>query len=121
MLHWGQNIYNIFFDNIHPKGVVEKLLAKHYQDRWFVGASLRRGEGHKRHRTDADWLHRGKISCKHLRWIGKCVPARVHIANMRFHCNGWHTEARYQRRSGSVCMFCELDNSEDSIEHILHT
>ena len=62
----------------------------------------------------------GRQGCKHLRFIGSCLPSWVHLANVRFHFNGWHTERRYQRRSRSTCTFCQGDGSEDSIEHLLH-
>ena len=58
-------------------------------------------------------------SLSKLRLLSKWVPPRVHNSNVRLHFNGWHTEARSQRRLGSVCMFCRGEDSEDSIEHIL--
>ena len=56
-------------------------------------------------------------TCKHLRWLSRRVPPRVHIANTRFHFNGWHTRRRYQNRLELSCMFCKA--GEDSIEHFL--
>ena len=54
-----------------------------------------------------------------LKLLSRWVPPRVHISNVRLHFNGWHTEARYQRRVGIVCISCQREDSEDSIEHIL--
>ena len=37
--------------------------------------------------------------------LSKLVPPRVHDSNVRLHFNGWHTGARYQRRSAVfVCL-----------------
>ena len=47
------------------------------------------------------------------------MAPRVHTSNVRLHFNAWHTEARYQRRLGSICLLCQQEDSEDSIEHIL--
>ena len=55
-----------------------------------------------------------------LKWIGKRLPSRVHLANVRFHFNGWHTARRYQRRHGSSCPFCKNESAEDSIEHFVY-
>ena len=65
------------------------------------------------------WHRIGVVACKNLLWLGRRVPSRVHLANIRLHYNGWHTARRYQRRAGSTCLFCNADVSEDSIEHIL--
>ena len=111
-------MYNMFFDSIHPKGVVEHLLAHHYSSRWFAGTSFKTASGVLVPIADVA-LEMGNKGCKHLHFVGTCVPSRVHLANVRFHFNGWHTKARYQKRSGSTCLFCQLEESEDSIEHII--
>ena len=54
-----------------------------------------------------------------LKLLSRWVPPRVHISNVTLQFTGWHTEARYQRRVGSVCLFCQREDSEDSLEHIL--
>ena len=101
----------MFFDSVHPRGVVEKMLTCHYTTRWFAQAAATIPE--------AWFLQMGKAGGKHLRFIGQCVPSRVHLANIRLHFNGWHTQARYQQRTGSTCLFCNGRDSEDSIEHIV--
>ena len=109
----------MFFDKLHPVGVVQQLLAEKYKHRWAkANAHITRG-GEKDILTPATWVEMGRVGCKHLRWLGKVVPSRVHLANIRFHCDGWHTAARYQRRVGSQCVFCQQTQSEDSINHIL--
>ena len=55
---------------------------------------------------------------KHLKWLGKRVPPRVHQANIRLHLNGWHTKRRYQE--DGCCEFCGKKGSEDSIEHFFY-
>ena len=58
------------------------------------------------------------LGCIFLKWLSRRVPPRVHIANTRFHFNGWHTRRRYQNRQDLSCMFCKA--GEDSIEHFVH-
>jgi len=48
----------------------------------------------------------------------RCLRGYV-LANVRFFFNGWHSAARYQRRKGSCCVFCQRQDSEDSIEHLV--
>ena len=57
-------------------------------------------------------------ACNNLKWLSQQVPARVHLANVRLHFNGWHTECRYQVKN-STCRFCHDPDSEDRIEHYL--
>ena len=112
-------IYNMFFDSIHNKGVVQALLARHYSSRWFSGTECRPAPGIQAS-ISATWaLEMGRVGCKHIRFLGQCLPSRAHLANIRFQFNGWHTQARYQKRHASKCLFCQRDDSEDSIEHIV--
>ena len=62
--------------------------------------------------------HLAFTACQTLKWLSSQVPARVHVANVRFHFNGWHTHRRYQDRVRK-CRFCDLAGTEDSIEHFV--
>ena len=52
-----------------------------------------------------------------LLWLSSRVPSRVHIANLRWHYNGFHTAARYQKQAR--CIFCDSPSTEDRIEHFV--
>ena len=57
-------------------------------------------------------------ACSNLKWLSTRVPSRVHLANVRLHFNGWHSERRYQVRD-STCRLCRKEGCEDSLEHFL--
>jgi len=42
----------------------------------------------------------------------------THRCSVRFHCNGWHTDVRYQVKD-STCRFCSLPGCKDSIQHFV--
>ena len=111
----GRVAYDMFFDSLHKEGSARLVLISRYRERWCSPDFIQ-----TRVRLAPDIWHRiGVVACKNLLWLGRRVPSRVHLANIRLHYNGWHTARRYQRRAGSACLFCNADGSEDSIEHIL--
>jgi hypothetical protein len=95
----------MFSDCFHPPGATYCKLGSIYRDRWVKSVLY---EGYVPFLT--------YTACSNLKWLSTKVPARVHLANVRLHFNGWHTERRYQRKH-SVCTFCKLHGSEDSLEH----
>ena len=110
--------YNMFFDATHAKHSLLSTLREVMRNRWckcgFIRLPVLSGSS-----REALLGVVAQRSLSKLRLLSKWVPPRVHNSNVRLHFNGWHTEARYQRRLGSVCMFCRGEDSEDSIEHIL--
>jgi hypothetical protein len=112
--------YDMFFDSTRPKCSLPVALKEIIRNRWcefgFIRLPALSGS---RWNQEALLSILAQRSVAKLRSLSKCVPPRVHLSNVRLHFNGWHTEARYQRRLGSVCLFCQREDSEDSIEHIL--
>ena len=110
----------MFFDNTPPQRSLLLALKEMMRNRWckcgFIRLTIFSGS---RWNQEALVDTLAQRSLAKLRSLSKCVPPRIHISNVRLHFNGWHTEARYQRRAGSVCLFCQREDSEDSIEHIL--
>ena len=113
--------YEVFFDILHEKGAVQQVLRTQYKQRWCAPSliTVRLAGRSIRFLSDAVWNRLTSKACKNLLWLSRRVPARVHLANLRLHFNGWHTSARYQQRAGSTCLFCSQEGSEDSLEHIL--
>jgi hypothetical protein len=111
----GRVAYDMFFNSLHEKGAARDVLVMRYRERWCSNDLIRV----KARPTPDIWHRIGSVACKNLLWLGKRVPSRVHLANIRLHYNGWHTARRYQRRAGSICAFCNAATSEDSIQHIL--
>ena len=105
-----QLAYEHFFNHVHPSGAAQERIDVCFRNRW---RHLYLFNVYDIPKTTAR-------TCKNLRWLAKRVPPRVHIANVRFVCNGWHTARRYQNRVGSQCLFCCVQGCEDSIEHIVH-
>ena len=101
--------YDMFFHELHPPGSVHQVLMDRFSKHWDKPSLL----GHM-----SSGFY-SQVACHTLKKLSTEVPARVHLANVRFHCNGWHTEARYQRRLGSRCNFCQDPSSQDCIEHLL--
>jgi len=99
--------YSMFLDRLHPPGVVYYKLETIYQKRWCPSV-LPGG--------NPQFL--AYTACRNLKWLSMQVPSRVHLANVRLHFNGWHTDCRYQRRD-SLCRFCEGAGTEDRVEHFL--
>ena len=93
--------YDVFFDNIHPKGSAQLVLAQRFRRRWCSDSLV-----HVKSRHDKTWSQLAGLACKYLHLLSRRVPSRVHLANVRLHYNGWHTEARCQHRSNSKCVFC---------------
>ena len=112
--------YSMFFEHTHPKNSLLQTLKEVMRNRWSKCGFIRLPVI-----SESRWSHEALLhivaqrSLTKLRLLSKWVPPRVHISNVRLLFNGWHTEARYQRRLGSVCLFCQREDSEDSIEHIL--
>ena len=100
--------YEIFFKCIHPPGATIARLEECYRFRWcrLLGSNTP--------------MKLAVSAATHLKWLGKRLPSRVHLANVRFQFNGWHTARRYQRRVGSSCPFCNNEAAEDSIEHFVY-
>ena len=97
----------MFFKSMHTHKAAQVLLEWHYADRWckkHVIPSLK-----------APGL--AACACANLLWLSSRVPSRVHIANLRWQFNGFHTAARYQRKSR--CVFCDGEDTEDRIEHFV--
>ena len=46
-------------------------------------------------------------------------PPRVHLSNVRWQLNGWHTGRRYQQTLNTRCCFCTNPEAQDSIEHFI--
>ena len=112
--------YKMFFDDTHPKNSLLRTLKEMMRNRWCKCGFIRLPViSESRWNQEALLGILAQRSLTKLRLLSKWVPPRVHISNVRLHFNGWHTEARYQRRLGSVCLFCQQEDSEDSIEHIL--
>ena len=111
----------MFLDSLHAKGAVQEVLRSQYKQRWCAPSliTVRLAGRSIRFLSDAMWSRLTSKACKNLVWLSRGVPARVHLANLRLHFNGWHTSARYQQRAGSTCLFCSQEGSEDSLEHIL--
>ena len=104
-----QNIaYDMFLHHLHPPGSVHTLLMDKFTERWHKKGVL----------EHMSRQYFSQTSCHVLSSMSTLVPARVHLANVRFHFNGWHTAVRYQQR-GSSCVFCQQEGSEDSIEHLV--
>jgi len=98
--------YHMFLDHLHPTSACYYRVLDAYHNRWCKDIFVGGNEQYLAH-----------TACLNLKWLSTQVPARVHLANVRLHLNGWHTERRYQRNS--VCRFCEIADSEDSIEHFV--
>ena len=105
----------MFFNILHKEGDARVVLIKRYRGRWcapdFVQTRLRL--------APVIWHQIRMVACKNLLWLGRRVPSRVHLPNIRLHYNGWLTARRYQARVDSKCVFCNDNASEDSIAHIL--
>jgi len=102
-----QAAYDQYFDSIHPPGATLSRIDACYRKRWCSSNLINNKRIH----------HLAHTSCKYLRWLSKRVPPRVHIANVRFACNGWHTGRRYQLKI--PCRYCNGLSTIDSIEHIV--
>jgi len=108
ILHLNRIIYDAFHDNIYKHGATITRLKSVYAKRWCKPHLI----------SDKNVAGITLTAVKYLKWLARRVPPRVHIANTRFHFNGWHTKRRYQNRADKSCMFCKL--GEDSIEHFVH-
>jgi len=101
-------IYRAFHSNIYTVGATINKLKTVYANRWCKPHLI----------SEARVAGVALSAAKYLRWIARRTPPRVHIANTRFHFNGFHTLRRYQKRTDRSCMFCR--KGEDSIEHFVH-
>ena len=106
-IHVHNIAYNMFFDKIHPLGATYYRLEAIYSQRWVQSVLI---GGHVPYLTFT--------ACENLKWLSLQVPARVHLANVRLHFNGWHTDRRYQDKH-TQCRFCRDEHSEDSLEHYM--
>jgi len=108
-INFNKTIYNSFFNSLYHKHASIIRLEEVYRKRWCKQSLLNTPQPQKL----------ATAAAKHLRWISKRLPPRVHIACCRFQFNGWHTGTRYQKRDSTRCMFCKSDGAEDSIEHFV--
>ena len=101
-------IYKAFHEQIYKVGATTCKLISVYTNRWCKPHLI----------NEFNVAAIVLTACKYLKWFPRRVPPRVHIANTRFHFNGWHTRRRYQNRQDLSCMFCKA--GEDNIEHFVH-
>ena len=97
----------MFFKSVHPNAPAQVLLARVYAERWCLRNVVPSME--------APGL--ASLACSNLLWLSSRVLSQVHSANLRWHYNGFHTAARYQRKGR--CIFCDGEGTEDRIEHFV--
>ena len=100
--------YDAFHSNICMIGATINKLRAVYDKRWCRPHLL----------SETNVARVAMTAVKNLKWLARRVPPRVHIANVCFHFNEFHTQRRYRNRIGGSCMFCK--SGKDSIEHIVH-
>ena len=81
-LHVNRIIYEAFHSNIYTSGATITKLKSVYTKRWC--------KPHLISDKNVAGITLTKVKC--LKWLARRVPPRVHIANTRFHFNGWHTD-----------------------------
>ena len=102
--------YISFFNYFHTPGSVHSLFAERYGSRWCKADCL-----------DSDQIEKlANVAVGNLKWLSKHVPPRVQMSNIRLHLNAWHTKMRYQQKENVECVFCEVDGTEDRLEHFFH-
>ena len=103
----NRTIYDAFHTLRYTIGATTSKLQQVYAHRWCKPHLI----------NDMRIAHLAMSTCKRLIWLSRRVPPRVHIANVRFQFNGFHTSRRYQKHTR--CLFCRQPAASDCIEHLV--
>ena len=93
----------VLFETFHKKQAFQIRLQQAYADRWSQ-PPVALPVSHLKALTS-------------LQEIGKHLPLKIMLANLRWQLNGFHTARRYQNQH-TPCLFCKSTDAQDSIEHI---